>query len=46
MSVIVLGVSVRVFPDETNIGIDRLSRADGPPSVSGPHPVKSLSRIS
>ena len=28
---VISGVSVRVFPEEINIGIGRLSKADGPP---------------
>lgn len=35
----ILTVSKRVFLDETNIGILRLSRADCPPHVDGPHPI-------
>ena len=34
-----LRVSVRVFLDEINIWIGRLSKADGPPNVTGPCPI-------
>ena len=36
---IILGVSVRVFLDEINITIPRLSKAGGPPQCEGPHPI-------
>ena len=39
---IILGVSVRVLPDEINIGISRLSKADGPCLVGlASNPLKS-----